>query len=147
MKHLAFRISDYIFAILFNLYVMMSKKRKVLVVDDSKFSRMFVINKLNSLTNIEIIEAEDGDIALEKIATEVPDCMILDNLMPNKTGIEVLEELNKNGIIIRTILVTADTQSSVKERCMKLGALGFINKPVDGEILVSLVNEALLRNS
>lgn len=119
------------------------RKRKILVVDDSRFSRIFVIDKLKSFTDIEIIQAEDGDMALKKIAEEVPDCMILDNLMPNKTGIEVLEELNNIGIQIKTILVTADTQKTVKEKCMKLGALAFINKPVDGEILVSYVNEAL----
>ncbi len=120
-------------------------KRKVLVVDDSMFSRMFIINKLKPLSNIEIIQAEDGDLALKKIAKEVPDCMILDNLMPNKTGIQVLEELNNNGVEVPTILVTADIQKTVRDRCMELGALAFINKPVDGDELMSYVNKALLQ--
>lgn len=116
---------------------------KILVVDDSRVSRSYYINMLKSLSNIEFIQAADGNMALQEIEASEPDCMILDNLMPDKTGIEVLEELNKMQIKIPTIFLTADTQKTTKARCLELGAIAFLNKPVEKEVLVEMVNNAL----
>ena len=78
-----------------------------------------------------------------KIEDEKFDCMIMDNLMPNKTGVEVLEELNKTGNGIPTIVLTADIQDTTKARCIELGAFAFLNKPIKKEELVSAVNGGL----
>ena len=119
------------------------KIKKVLVVDDSMVSRSYFINILKAIPNLEFIQADDGNIALQKIESDKPDCMILDNLMSNKTGIEVLEELKDKGIKIPTILLTADIQKTTRAKCMELGAFAFLNKPVEKEELISAVNKAL----
>lgn len=126
---------------------MKSEIKKILVVDDSPVSRMYFISMMNSIQNIEFIQAGNGTDALNKIETEEPDCILLDHLMPDKTGTEVLEEMGNKGIKIPAIMLTADIQKTTKEKCMQLGAFAFLNKPVDQQELIETVNKALKLNS
>ena len=116
--------------------------QKILVVDDAKFSR-FMITKMISEIGCEILEAENGQDALEKIITEKPDLVLTDLLMPVMSGIDLLTLLKEKNIDIPTVVITSNIQESVQRQCKELGAYGFINKPPKKDILLGLIQKIL----
>ena len=100
----------------------------ILIVDDSIFSRR-ALRKTLSSEGYQVLEAINGRHGLEMIQEHQPDCVLLDMLMPELDGTEVLEELNEQGIEVPVIVVTADIQEHTQARCLELGAKAFLNKP------------------
>lgn len=72
-------------------------------------------------------------------------CVVSDIIMPGMTGLELLEELKNRRILLPTILMTAFADVPQAVKAMKLGAVDFIEKPFDDELIVSLVRAALAR--
>ena len=117
---------------------------KILVVDDSISSRFKIVSMLSSY-DFTIFQAKNGIDAVEQIEKIKPDFILLDLLMPEMTGEEVLEYMQKNDIKIPTAILSADIQYSTKEKCIKLGAVNFINKPLmDAEDIVATIREYVL---
>ena len=115
---------------------------KILVIDDSSFLRKLVRGWLKQ-ASYEVLEASDGNEGLDKIASDQPDCILLDLAMPNLGGFEVLEALRDRGCAIPVIVVTADVQESTKQQCLSLGARTVINKPSNVEDLIDVIRGAL----
>lgn len=114
----------------------------VLTVDDSLMMRKFIAIALASEGH-DISEAADGGEAIRIIRTSPPDCMVLDLLMPEVDGIEVLETMQKDNVYIPVIVMTADIQESTQKRCFDLGAFRVLNKPPKGDELCLAIREAL----
>mgnify|MGYP001627149605 CR=1 FL=1 len=68
---------------------------KILIVEDDKFLRTLLEKKFKN-ENFEIATASDGEEALDKIVIEKPDLVLLDIILPKKSGFYVLEEMNKD---------------------------------------------------
>ncbi|MDP8218082.1 MAG: response regulator [Candidatus Theseobacter exili] len=100
---------------------------KILIVDDSAFQRTHLSDILKK-DGYELLEASKGKEALRIIKTQSPDCVLLDLIMP-ESGIEVLEAMQEQDLKIPVIVVTADIQETTRQKCLELGAAGFINKP------------------
>jgi two-component system chemotaxis response regulator CheY len=117
-------------------------KPKVLIVDDSGLARrsMRVILEADGF---EVVDAEDGMIALEKYFIERPDIVMLDLVMKGMYGLEVLTKLRELDPTARVVVVSADVQSSSQDMVKEAGASGFINKPVQGEHLIAVVRGVL----
>lgn len=100
----------------------------VLIVDDSRAIRVFVRELLEQV-GYAVIEANDGITGLEVIATRKPDVVLLDIEMPNKTGLEVLAELDATSRLFSVILFT--TLSSIDSIVdgLERGADDYIVKP------------------
>lgn len=113
----------------------------ILIVDDSWLTRRGV-KRILSEKGYGVSEAENGLQAMGMISANVQsfDAIILDLLMPEMGGIELLQKLNGQNITTPVIVLTADIQHTVKDKCITLGATGFINKPPDPEELLSIVN-------
>ena len=107
---------------------------RILVVDDSWFQRK-QIAKILKAHGHGMIEAVDGKDAVDKALEEKPDCMLLDLLMPEMDGIQVLEYLRKEESDIPVIVLSADIQDTTRAKCFELGVADFINKPVNEESL------------
>jgi len=107
---------------------------KFLVVDDSKFSQIVTSNLLKKVfSDAEVILANDGREGLEKYKEHKPEYSILDLLMPNVNGkelIKLIKEYDKNAKIF---VVSADVQKNVKEEVLSYGVMGFFNKPFNEE--------------
>ena len=116
--------------------------KKILIVDDSWVTRQLLKKTLKE-TQCNIEEAGNGEEALEKISQDKPDCIIMDLLMPKMNGIDTFLALKKEKNKIPVIFLSADIQDSTKNKCMALGALGFINKPPKEEELLKLINRAM----
>jgi two-component system, response regulator, stage 0 sporulation protein F len=114
----------------------------ILVVEDSWLTRR-VICKILRAEGYETWEASSGPEALELLNTQTPDCMLLDLLMPDMEGREVLQALRERGIKVPVIVITADIQSTTREECMELGALAVIHKMPNSDELVGWIKKAL----
>jgi FixJ family two-component response regulator len=73
------------------------------------------------------------------------DCSVIDVQMPGMTGLEVQEALNRAGIDVPVIFITAHNEEGVEERAMRAGAVGLLRKPFMDETLVGLIHTALQR--
>ncbi len=100
-----------------------------LLVEDNEFIRKMYQLKL-SKSNIEVIEAIDGVMALAKIAEHKPTLVLLDLMMPNVGGIEVLEELKKQKITpdLPVIVLTNIMDQPTIDQAKILGARDYIVK-------------------
>jgi two-component system, chemotaxis family, chemotaxis protein CheY len=110
----------------------------ILVVEDSSFQRKIITQILEKAGN-ETLSAENGKQGLEILETHKPDCIFCDLLMPEMDGFAFLEALKEKNIQIPVINLTSDIQDTVKQRCLDLGAKGFLNKPAqESQILETL---------
>ena len=114
----------------------------VLLIDDSGFSR----RRLRQMVEAEgysVIEAPGGSEGLDSIENEKPDCVLLDLNMPEVTGFDVLERLKNQQSRTPVVMVSADIQSTSKDRCLELGARAFLNKPPKPEELRETLNSVM----
>ena len=122
----------------------MNKKPKILIVDDEPFNVDYLEQELEDL-NYETITAVNGQDALEKIASESPDLVLLDIMMPVMDGYAVLEKVKANPAIrdIPIIVISAnnDLQSVVKG--IKLGAEDYLPKPFEPTLLQARIQSSL----
>lgn len=115
---------------------------KILVVDDSAFARKGTVKLITKvLGEVDIIQASGGLEAIEILKNEKLDMVFLDLTMPEISGIDVLEKVQPENLSCHIIVVTADIQHKTKERVIELGACCMINKPLDEEKLVSVLND------
>jgi DNA-binding NtrC family response regulator len=113
----------------------------ILVIDDESLIRRTISRRLAS-SGYDVLEAEDGQQAIERAATGV-DLAILDYRLPDMDGLAVLKQLKQIDPDILVILLTAYANIETAVSAMKLGAYHFANKPFDLETLVALVEQAL----
>ena len=124
-----------------------TKPRKVLIADDEP--DILEILKYNLVNEgYEVITAKDGDEALEKARRNQPDLIILDIMMPKKTGVEVCEILRKQPAFKDTLIIflTAINDEGTQIRGLETGADDYISKPISPRVFVSRVN-ALFRRA
>lgn len=114
----------------------------VMIVDDSLMMRKFISLALSE-EGYELSEAAGGKEALELVNISPPDCMVLDLLMPDMVGTQVLETLKNDNVGFPVIVMTADIQDSTRDTCMALGAYRVLNKPPKGDELLSTIREAM----
>jgi len=117
-----------------------------LIADDSEMNRSILADMLSD--EYEIIEAEDGQEAVEvlrKYESEI-DLLLLDIVMPNMDGFEVLEVMNQNRWIddVPVIMISAETASTHVERAYGLGCTDFINRPFDALVVHRRVINTIL---
>jgi FixJ family two-component response regulator/signal transduction histidine kinase len=74
-------------------------------------------------------------------------CVLLDNRMPGMSGIELLERFASSGVAPAVVLLTGNSDVATGVEAMKLGAVDFLVKPVDGDALVAAVRKALERHA
>lgn len=115
----------------------------ILVVDDSADNR-FLVQTTLEYGGYKVALAEDGKVALEKIAQILPDLILLDVMMPEIDGYEVTRRIRQNVNLpyIPILLITADERSSVVKG-LDMGADDFIRKPVDVDELLARVRSLL----
>lgn len=119
----------------------MSKER-ILIVDDEKN----IVSSLQEILNDEgydIITAEDGLDALEKVQSEPPDLVLLDIWIPGMDGIEVLQAIKTYHPEIEVLVMSGHGTIDTAVKATKLGAYDFIEKPFSLDQLVLSVEKAL----
>jgi two-component system, NtrC family, response regulator AtoC len=115
---------------------------KILIVDDERLVRWSLRQKCEEW-GYHVIEADSGQPGLKLAQRESPDLVLLDVRMPDLTGIEVLDQLKKNGDARAVIMITADPQLDDVKAALKLGAYDFVGKPIDFDELHTTIKNAL----
>src|ERR1700761_6566405 len=115
---------------------------KIMVVDDERLVRWSLGQKCEEWV-YHVIEADSGVPALKLAEKESPDLVLLDVRLPDLTGIEVLDQLKKNGDARAIIMITADPQLDDVKASIKLGAFDFVGKPIDFDALRDVMESAI----
>jgi two-component system, chemotaxis family, chemotaxis protein CheY len=112
---------------------------KILIADDSSFMRN-VLKDILTPEGHELLEAENGQQAQEKISTDKPDLVLLDIIMPEADGLAVLKAA---GPSTKVIIISAVGQEKMVEEAKALGALDYIVKPFENEKVLVAVNKVI----
>lgn len=116
---------------------------KVLICDDSILIRKKLKSTLEKCKITEILEAENGQIAIDMVKAEKPDLVFLDIVMPDKDGIEALTEIKEFDPTIKAVMASsAGTQSHLR-KAIELGAYDFIQKPVTLEAVANIIDKVV----
>jgi len=118
---------------------------RILIVDDEPNVRLGYRMTLES-DGFAVGEADSATEAMEAFSIGRFDAAILDMRMPDRNGIELLEEMRKHRIMVPVTFVTAYGDVPNAVRAMKLGAIDFLEKPLTPNQLRSVVRDILRRN-
>ena len=119
-------------------------KKKILVIDDNKQSRMLAVDLL-SYRGYEVVAAADGAQGIRMAKEERPDLIIMDIQMPDMDGFSALKML-KDDLETKEIKVIAITALAMKgdmEKVLDAGFDSYMSKPIDTRRLPELVKEIL----
>jgi DNA-binding response OmpR family regulator len=118
--------------------------KTILIADDHDHLRLLVSKTLGG-PDYRIVEARDGDEAYSLAMTESPDVLILDWMMPGKTGIQVVEALRKEMSFrdVPVIMLTARAQNADRNRAVTLGVHAYLVKPFSPIDLMETVEKIL----
>ena len=117
---------------------------KILLADDDRLVRTIVSDLLGELGH-DVIQAENGQQAVELATRESPDLLVLDFLMPKLSGIDALRQLRAAGVATPTLILTAITDGSVRGVDGAEAADGFLEKPVTRRILERAISRLQAR--
>jgi len=125
---------------------MESNLGKILVVDDEQDIVEFIDYNLHK-AGYETITANNGDEAIRKAALFNPDLILLDVMMPEKDGLQTIQQLRRNpdldGTIIIFLTALSDEKSEIEG--LKMGADDYIAKPIKPELLLTRLRTAMRR--
>lgn len=111
----------------------------VLICDDSKFARKAIASSLPDDWAIDISFAANGIEAIEVIKEGKGDVVFLDLNMPEMDGYETMAYIKEHDLPAVVIVVSGDVQEEARKRMQKLGAIGFIRKPIDNAKLSEIL--------
>jgi two-component system OmpR family response regulator len=118
--------------------------KKILIVEDENLQLTALARRLKS-AGFEITAARDGLTAISTARKEQPDIILLDLGLPAGDGFVVLQRLQMllNTGIIPIIVLSSRTPVGNRDASLKAGAIAYYQKPVDVEVLIKAINEAL----
>jgi DNA-binding response OmpR family regulator len=116
----------------------------VLIVEDDASLRLAMQKALRA-AGYKVLVAKAGDEGLEMALSELPDCVLLDVMMPGKNGFEVLAALRESDPDLPVVMITAKGEEEDKVRGLELGADEYVVKPVGVAELQARVGAALRR--
>lgn len=118
-----------------------SERRTVLVADDCGVSRTLLAASLRATCDVVLV-CDAPDVMNLLAAGDTFDCIVLDDQMPNGTGLDIAAEIKRRPGLehIPVILVTATATTERQVLGMRAGVAAFINKPIDGRQLARIVD-------
>ena len=122
------------------------RDRTVLHIEDNEYNRK-IVRQLLSRTSYRLLEAADGEKGLELARGERPDVVLLDVMMPGRSGWEVAEELlaDEATSSIPIIFLTARAEIRDRAKGIDLGGVDYVTKPFNPVELAPLVEDLVRR--
>ena len=117
------------------------KQKTIMIVDDSSFDRQLLESALLRKLGCNIIQADSGNHCLEQIGMQKVDLILMDIMMPEPSGTQVVLEIRKNfnAIELPIIMVTAKAETLDVVECLQNGANDYIMKPMNFEVALSRI--------
>lgn len=123
----------------------MNKIPVISIVDDDESGRIALSSLVRSLDcEPSLFSSAEEFLVYPRIRETA--CLISDVQMPGMSGLDLQSELIKTGQKIPIIFITAYPEESVRKRAQSAGAIGFLSKPFDGQLIVDCI-EKILRNT
>jgi DNA-binding NtrC family response regulator len=116
----------------------------VLIVDDDAEMRS-LLGEILTKQGLAIIEADDGDVAVSRVATETPSAVVLDVKMPRVNGLDALLEIKRLRPDLPVIILTAHGDIPMAVEAMRRGAYDYLSKPFRQDHLTMSIRRALER--
>jgi DNA-binding response OmpR family regulator len=118
--------------------------KRILIADDDPHLRLLVRTTLEGPA-CEVLEASNGQAARELASKEMPDLLILDWMMPNETGVDVLRALREDPETsgLPVIMLTGQSEKAYRNAAILLGIRGYLVKPFSPVELIELVDKVL----
>ncbi len=120
---------------------MAAPRTVIAIVDDDEVVRRSIKRLINSFS-FHADDFSSGEEFLRSLSSGAPTCMLLDLHMPGLSGFEVLEALKMRRMNIPTIIITGNSRPEMRERCLNAGAAGYLEKPLDREVVLSTIQAA-----
>lgn len=117
--------------------------KTVLLCEDNDFIRKMYVLKLGKSSDFEVVEAADGASALEVMSKKKPDLLLLDIMMPEMSGLEVLEQMQKQDIKVPVIILSNVMSAETRSIAEKYGVKDYIIK---SDLTPSQVLEKITKN-
>jgi len=121
---------------------MHSMKPVILVIDDEEAIRLFLEATLEDRGYV-VVTAATGAAAIAEAGLNTPDLILLDFRLPDMTGLQVLESMKEGLPHVPVVMITAYRQTDAAVQAMKLDAFDYVNKPIQLEKLLGVVERAL----
>lgn len=115
----------------------------LLLVDDSRVDRRLVGGLLQKTGEYEVIYAEHGRAALERLELDIPDAVLTDLHMPEMNGLELVQAIKSDYPLTPVLLMTAQGSEELAVEALRLGAASYVTKRRLGEDLISTVHQIL----
>lgn len=116
---------------------------KILLVDDNENNRLTLELLLEEIEGLEILEAEDGQIAIDMCVEHDFDLIFMDIMMPRVDGFEATKAIKNSGHKAMIIALSALDDDASKNKMMALGAEDYLTKPIDSELFKVRINNYL----
>jgi len=115
---------------------------KVLVVDDDPVF-LTMMEEVLSQNSYEVVLQQSGINALEVINKEQPDLVILDIIMPDKEGLETINDIRAKDMKLPVVVVSGISNIDYLDMAMDFGADAMLTKPIDKSVLLNLVKDLI----
>jgi DNA-binding NarL/FixJ family response regulator len=116
----------------------------VVIADDHALFRKGLRLLIESETDLRVVgEAADGDQALDVVRAIQPDILLLDLVMPRRSGLDVLRELAQSQMAVRTILLTGTIEDAQVIEALRFGALGIVLKDCSTHLLFKSIRAVM----
>ena len=123
-------------------------RTKILIVDD-ELDTLLPLKRALEMEDFNVVEAQDGVEALEKVRSEIPDLVLLDLMLPKINGFEVCQRLKRDEATssIPIIMLTAKGETSDKIEGIEIGADDYVTKPFNLDELKARIKAVLRRTA
>ena len=110
-------------------------RKKILIIDDDATIGSVIIEYLTD-NGYSVHHALSGAQALEMMEKDKPDLVLLDYMMPVMNGLDVLKEIGIRFPNVVVLMLTGAEEMSIAKRAIRLGACGYVTKPINLELLL-----------
>jgi FixJ family two-component response regulator len=119
-----------------------SDKKQIYIVDDDVSVRRS-LKLLMVSYGLAVETFSSAEEFFSDVRNKTPGCLILDIHMPGLDGWDMLQKFTEKGHNHQVIVITADNDDSFKEKALKAGAVGFLQKPFEDHYLLHMINLVL----
>jgi two-component system response regulator FixJ len=120
---------------------MLTDNKQIFIVDDDE-SVCRALGVLLVTYGFTVDTYTSAEVFFRAVPNSLPGCLILDVHMPGLDGWETLRQLLASGSLRPVIIISADKNGGLNEKALKAGAVGYLQKPFNDQVLVDLINVA-----
>ena len=118
--------------------IVSTRQIRVAILDDDPSIRAALL-RLLTVPGMVAQAFATSDELFDSVAQKSPDCLVLDLQMPRMSGLDVMKYFNQRHIRIPTIVITGHDEKHSRGACMNAGAIAYLLKPLDAELLVETI--------